>query len=114
AKLIMRPTNSQSRQWLEGILKDHHIKPAILLEMDNIESIKRMVAGGDSVAILPQYAIEEEVKTGMLWHIAVGDVALIRDHKVLWHKTRPISPITRAFLHHLGEIFPHLAGVMNR
>jgi DNA-binding transcriptional LysR family regulator len=113
AKLIMRPTNSQSRQWLDGILKDHHIKPAVLLEMDNIESIKRMVAGGDSVAILPEYAIEEEVKTGMLWHIAIGDVALIRDHKVVWHKTRPISPITRAFLYYLGDIFPHLAGVID-
>lgn len=104
-KIIMRPLNSQSRQWLEGILKAHGVKPAVLLETDNIESMKRMVQTGDSITILPDYTIADAVKTGTLWAIRADDASLVRDHKVLWAKSSLPTPFAHVFLRHLGSLF---------
>lgn len=104
-KLIMRPMNSQSRQWLEGIFKHYGIKPDISLEVDNMESIKRMVMQTDNITILPHYAIEGEIADHSLWAIPVSDVSLVRDHKVVWCASRLPTPIANLFLGHLGAIF---------
>jgi len=104
-KFIMRPLNSHSRRWLDDILKTHHIKPSNTYETDNIESIKWLLKDSH-IAVLPNYVVESDIASGVLWGIRVSDVALIRDNKVLWDKSRPLSPIARAFLGHLGTIFP--------
>lgn len=104
-KIIMRPLNSQSRQWLEAIFKTHQVRPAISLEIDNIESMKRMVENSDSIAILPDYTVADELKAGTLWAIRIGDVALLRDHTLLWNKSLPPTPIAHRFIRHLGALF---------
>jgi len=104
-KIIMRPANSQSRQWLEAIFKAHGVKPAVLLETDNIESMKRMVQTSDSITILPDYTVADGVKNEALWAIGVEDVPLVRDHKVLWAKSALPTPFAHVFLRHLGDLF---------
>ncbi|MCL4256872.1 MAG: LysR family transcriptional regulator substrate-binding protein, partial [Anaerolineae bacterium] len=104
-KIIMRPVNSHSRQWLEGIFKAHGVKPAVLFETDNIEAMKRMVQTGDSIAILPDYTVADAVKNGALWALRADDVPLVRDHKVLWAKSSLPTPFAHVFLRHLGDLF---------
>jgi DNA-binding transcriptional LysR family regulator len=105
SKLIMRPQNSQSRQWLDGILKAHKIKPAVSLDVDNIESIKRMVIQTDNIAILPDYAVESEIADGELWAVGVNDVSLMRDHKLIWSGSRLPTPVADLFMKHLNTLF---------
>lgn len=104
AKLIMRPQNSQSRQWLDGIFKAHKIKPAVSLDVDNIESIKRMVMQTDNIAILPNYAVESDIADGTLWAIGVADVSLMRDHKLIWSGSRLPTPVADLFMNHLNTL----------
>lgn len=104
-KLIMRPANSHSRQWLEAIFKAHAIKPAVLLEMDNIEAMKRVVEAGDSLTILPDYTVADAVQHGRLWAIRLADVPLMRDHTAIWSAHRLPTPIAHAFIRHLGALF---------
>ncbi len=104
-KIIMRPINSQSRQWLEGIFKAHGVKPVVSLETDNIEAMKRMVQTSDNIAILPDYTVADAIKNGTLWAIRVDDVPLMRDHKVLWAKSSLPTPFAHVFLRHLGGLF---------
>lgn len=104
-KIIMRPANSHSRQWLEGIFKAHGVKPAVLLETDNIEAMKRMVQTSDNITILPDYTVADAVKNGALWAIRVDGAPLVRDHKVLWAKSSLPTPFAHVFLRHLGGLF---------
>jgi LysR family transcriptional regulator, low CO2-responsive transcriptional regulator len=105
---IMRQRSSQSRNWIEQTLSAHHIQPKISMELDNIESIKRTVTSGMCITILPEYVIRSEEQMGQLHRIAVDNVKLSRDLKMVWDKDAAFTPITRAFIRYLEQYFPHL------
>ncbi len=67
---IMRQSAAQSRIWLNAVLEQNNVSPVVSTEFDNIESIKRMVAAGSSLAILPEHAIRDEEAFGTLPRIA--------------------------------------------
>lgn len=103
---IMRQPASQTRIWLDEKLKHYHVQPLIKGEFDNIETIKRAVAIGTCLAILPPYAVEQEVAVGTLHEIAIEESPLVRTLKLVWNHDVPVSPIVRAFLTHLGKFAP--------
>jgi DNA-binding transcriptional LysR family regulator len=95
---VMRQRHSQTRIWLDALLQAHGLHPRIGAEFDNVESIKRAVMNGTSVAILPDYAIRSEVAIGQLWQITLADEPLERVLKLIWSRERYLSPVARAFL----------------
>ena len=95
---VMRQRNSQTRIWLDALLHAHAIRPRIGAEFDNVESIKRAVMNGTSIAILPGYAVRSEVEIGQLWQIALANQPLERVLKLIWSRERYLSPVARAFL----------------
>jgi LysR family transcriptional regulator, low CO2-responsive transcriptional regulator len=96
--LVTRQRTSQSRIWLDGILQQHALYPRIGAEFDNMESIKRTVANGVSVAILPGYAIDPEVESGRLWALCVAGEPLQRTLKLVWSADHAPGPVAQAFL----------------
>jgi LysR family transcriptional regulator, low CO2-responsive transcriptional regulator len=106
---IMRQPGSQTRIWLDGVLKAHDIQPQIGAEFDNLESIKRAVSGGQCLSILPEYAVRHEIEGGSLRAVAVEDSPFKRTLKLIWDRERPFSPVSGAFLAHLSAHFPPLA-----
>lgn len=100
--LIVRQANSQSRVWLERALNQHGITPMIGAEFDNLESMKRSVAIGACIAILPQYVVQSEVEQGLLHSIPITGQPLTRSLKLIWDSTVYFSPVTRAFLQNLS------------
>jgi LysR family transcriptional regulator, low CO2-responsive transcriptional regulator len=106
---IMRPPNSQSRIWLDRELRQHGVEPQINAEFDNLEAIKRTVATGACLAILPDYVITSEASQGVLRSIALEGGLLKRTLKLVWDKEFFFPPITRAFLDMLNEDYPALA-----
>ena len=69
---IMRQPASRSRIWLDEALAQWAVTPRINAEFDNVESIKRTVAAGGGLAILPHYAILDEEAFGTLPRRARG------------------------------------------
>lgn len=106
--LIVREVNSQSRIWLEDTLHLNHIDPVIGAEFDNLESIKRAVALGRCLAVLPPYVVQAEVQQNLLHMIPVEAKPFVRSLKLIWDKTVPLSPITNAFLLELSSTYPAL------
>ena len=105
---IMRQPAAQSRIWLNDMLAKSGVVPHISVEFDNIESIKRMVAAGSSLAILPEHAIRDEEAFGTLRALPIVDRPLNRSLKVVWDGLRTLSPGSRAFLTHLAQRYPAL------
>jgi DNA-binding transcriptional LysR family regulator len=106
--LILRQRNSQTRIWLDGVLQHHNLHPRIGAEFDNVESIKRAVINGTSVAILPAYAAQQELESGRLWLLHVEGAPLQRTLKLVWNRETYTSPVTAAFLRCLQRCLPQL------
>lgn len=109
---ITRQVTSRTRIWMDSILEAHDIKPHIVAELDNPESIKRAVISGVGVTILPEYAIHYEVENEMLRALPLKDLPLQRSLKVVWDRGMTCSPATRALILHLSHQFPQLLRVL--
>jgi DNA-binding transcriptional LysR family regulator len=68
------------------------------VEMPTIEAIKRFVAAGNGVALVPRVAVEPELKRGELVAVAVQELRLERKLRVIYRKAGQLSHAGRAFL----------------
>lgn len=105
---IMRQPASQTRKWLDDILVQHNVTPRVVAEFDTVEAIKRGVTNGAGLAILPYYAIGDEVRFGLIQSIPVQDCRLTRTLKLVWRARRNFSPVAHSLLRHLAARFPTL------
>lgn len=105
---VTRQSGSKTRIWVDDVLRQHDVQPDIVAELDNPESIKRVVITGMGVAIMPEYAIAAEVEAGTLRALVINDVPLNRTLKLVWDREALLSPVTGAFLSHLSKRFPQL------
>ncbi len=112
--LVVRPPNSQSRIWLEQTLRAHGIEPRISAEFDNIESAKRAVAAGVCITILPPYVVQNEVAQGVLRALPIQGNPLRRTLKLVWDRSAPFTPISRAFLEMLCAEYANIAAVIGK
>ena len=110
--LITRQRESQTRIWLDEVLAENGIRVRIGAEFDNVESIKRAVMAGTALAILPDYAVADEIELGMLRALPIAGNPLARVIKLMWDRRRPFGPVARSFLRHLAARFPALGEVV--
>jgi DNA-binding transcriptional LysR family regulator len=68
------------------------------VEMPTIDAIKRFVAAGHGVALLPAIAVEGEVARGDLVRIRVPELAFERPVRIVWRKRGSLSQAAAAFL----------------
>lgn len=111
--VILRQIGSQSRAWLDRILKDQNVRLRYVGEFDNPETIKRALLAGGAFAILPAYVVRHEVDLGVLRLLPVNDCDLQRQLKLIWNKEWPLSPIAYAFLQHLANEYPIIRSMLD-
>lgn len=102
-EFVMRQPDSQTRIWLDNELKQHQIEPRVTTTFDNIDSIKRAVIRGQSLSIMPAYTLQDEIEQGVAQALSVVGQPLQRTPKLIWKKTKPLSPSANAFLLHFEE-----------
>lgn len=68
------------------------------VEMPTIEAIKKFVAAGHGVALLPAIAVEGELARGELVRVAVRELSFERSVRVVWRKGGALSHAAAAFL----------------
>ena len=68
------------------------------IEMPTIDAIKKFVAAGHGVALLPAIAVEGEVARGELVRVRVPELAFERPVRVVWRKGGSLSHAATAFL----------------
>ena len=90
-----------TRKALDKILRGAGVKPKVLMELDNIETIKNAVSSGMGVSIVPVATVAAEAKAGSLCLRRFADQKLSRPLGVLVRKVRREDQAVRAFLKHL-------------
>lgn len=90
--------------------KRHKTPLNIGVEMPTIESIKRFVAAGNGVALIPEIAAEPELSRGELISIPVKELKLERQLRIVYRKAAQLSHAAQAFLKVAESVSSRLKG----
>jgi DNA-binding transcriptional LysR family regulator len=90
--------------------KRHKTPLNISVEMPTIEAIKRFVAAGNGVALVPGLAVETELLRGELVSIPVNELKLERQLRIACRKGAQLSHAAQAFLKVAESVSARLKG----
>lgn len=80
------------------------------VEMPTIEAIKRFVASGNGVALVPRISVEPELTRGDLVSVPVKELKLERRLRIVYRKGGNLSHAARAFLKVAQSMAEHVGG----
>ena len=90
-----------TREAIDEILNIKDISVDIRMTNDNIYTLKKAVAAGIGISIVPASAVDEEVLSGKLSRIKIRDIELFRPLSLLKLKKNTLSPPIEAFVEQL-------------
>jgi DNA-binding transcriptional LysR family regulator len=74
------------------------------IELPTIEAIKRFVAMGNGVALVPHLSVARELETGELVRVPVPELDLKRVLRLIYRRQAALSHAAKAFLHTLKSL----------
>lgn len=89
---------AHSRQLTEAWARHSDVNLRVKIEVDNLDTLKEAVLQGVALAILPEFAIREELDASTLVPIALPGLPLERRVSVIADTARPLSAAQRAFV----------------
>jgi DNA-binding transcriptional LysR family regulator len=99
--LVLREVGSGLRHCLEKSLDKAGLALSdfrVALELGSNEAIKEAVLRGAGIAILSTYAVQKELKTGLLHALEVSDLRCDRDMYIVLDRRRVLPLVARLFL----------------
>lgn len=101
--MILLDQNCSSRRIIDELCSAAHADLTITMELSSIEVIKRFVRIDAGLSIVPDIAIREEVESGWLVAVEIGDFHERPPHKVgvIYKEGRYLSRAARSFLQEL-------------
>ncbi|OIO39022.1 MAG: hypothetical protein AUJ71_01640 [Candidatus Omnitrophica bacterium CG1_02_49_16] len=82
-RFVAFETQTPSRLAIDGFLNSHSVRPVIVNEYDNVETLKSAVQLGIGCSIVPLITIERELKEGTLETIPMKSLTLKRPLGIL-------------------------------
>ena len=95
---VINEPNCVFRQVFERYLKENSIRLDHTIELWSIPTIKKLVASDVGVTFLPRFAVEEELKTGVLEEIQTDLVNPSITAVCAHHRNKWISPLMQLFI----------------
>ena len=90
--------NLRIRKVIDRYLKNHHAQPNVVMEFDNIETIKQAISVGAGASILPQATVVKEVGAHLLAVIPLAGHELVRPLGIIHRRGKTLTPATASFL----------------
>lgn len=101
--LIFREYGSGTRKVMESYLKKQGVDGLKKIELTSNEAVKQAVIAGLGYSIMPIIGIKNEIKAGSLKIIERDGLPISTTWKLIWHKDKNLSPVSKAFLAYLAE-----------
>jgi DNA-binding transcriptional LysR family regulator len=102
--------NLRIRKAVDRYLKQHRAQPNVVMEFDNIETIKQAISVGAGAGILPQPTIGKEVGARLLAAIPLAGPEFVRPLGIIHRRGRTLAPATASFLAMLRGSVPQSPG----
>ncbi|HEY5706730.1 MAG TPA: LysR family transcriptional regulator [Terrimicrobiaceae bacterium] len=97
-KFIAFAPDLPTRREIDRKLRSEGVKVNLVLEFDNIETVKRAVEIENGVSIVPETTVRNEVAAGLLATVEFADPTLRRPLGALIRRSARVSPALREFL----------------
>jgi len=95
---LVLPKLGHTRDALDALFYDHHLKPQVAMELDSSELLKRFVAADVGVGFIPRSNIEQDLRAKALVAITLADVQIRRDLALVFRKDKSLSRAAKAFM----------------
>lgn len=96
--LVLTEMGCSYRAAFENLLTQCNIKPNVVLETGSVQAIKQLTMSGLGITLLPEVAVDDEIKKGRLVPLNWTGPKLHVISQVLYHKDKWISPALSEFL----------------
>ena len=91
------------RKAIDRSLKQANIRVNVVMEFDNIETIKQAIAIDAGISILPQPTVVKETEIGSLAAVPLGIPKLVRPVGIIYRKQKHLSPTVARFIESLRK-----------
>ena len=86
------------RHELDRAIAARSAEPNVVMEFDNIETIKRAVEIDAGVALLPEPTVGREIASGTLCSVRIAGDDLVRPLGIIHARGKPLSPTVQRFV----------------
>ena len=101
--MILTESETETRNMINDVFRSRSLSPNVTMEVAYIETIKSLVKTGLGISILPDKAIEEEVRSGVLSRARIADATFVRELGVVYLKDKFLSRPAVEFLNYLEK-----------
>jgi DNA-binding transcriptional LysR family regulator len=91
------------RKAIDRALRQHNVKVTIVMEFDNIETIKQAIMIAAGVSILPRHTVRQEAGTHALAAVPFGIPDLVRPVGIIHRRQKPLTPTAVRFIELLQQ-----------
>jgi DNA-binding transcriptional LysR family regulator len=105
---IVREEGSLTRAWEQHALERHDVALRVIAAFDTPVAIKQAVISGLGIALLPRFAIQHELASGLLQALRLSQGPLVRTLWLLWGPGARSNSTVQAFVGQFYGDFPHL------
>lgn len=101
--MILPEEGTTTRNAIDDAFARRKLSPTLAMEVAYIETIKGLVKAGLGISILPDKAVEDEVRSGALVRKSVADASFSRNLGAVYLKDKFLSRPAREFLAFLDK-----------
>ncbi len=95
---LLLPKVGRTRDALEALFHERRLKPAVSMELDSSELLKRFVAADVGVGFIPRSHVAEDLQAKALAAITLADANIQRDLALVFRKDKALSRAALAFI----------------
>lgn len=102
-KFIAFEAGVPTRKAIDRILREHRVTVKIVMELDNVETVKRAVEIDAGIAIVPLNTVTQEIAKQTIAAVKVQDAEMQRPQAIIVKKNKTLSNAARLFISMLRE-----------
>ena len=91
------------RKAIDRALRQHGARPNVVMEFDNIETIKQAIIIDAGVSILPRHTVQKEAGVNTLAAVGLSVPDLARPVGIIHRRHKPLTPTATRFIEMLKE-----------
>jgi DNA-binding transcriptional LysR family regulator len=91
------------RKAIDRALRAQNVRVNIVMEFDNIETIKQAIIIDAGISILPRHTVQKEASIKTLAVVEVAMPELVRPVGIVHHRQKPLTPTAERFVQLLQE-----------
>jgi LysR family transcriptional regulator, transcriptional activator of the cysJI operon len=97
-KLIGFEPDIPTRKALDKILREHDVEVKVVMEFDNVETVKRAVEIDAGISIVPLGTVTQEITKNTLAAVEIEDGEFYRPLAAIYKRNKVLSPAMKQFL----------------